>query len=351
VFQYSWSDRWSEKTGAFPGKRFARVTAEHRESYVIANNEGEWYAELSGRYRFTVQQRSNLPAVGDWIAYTMADADWAIIHGLLPRENAISRKVAGRVTEEQILAANVDVVLIVTGPNEEFNLNRIRRFLFITDRAGAQPVIVINKSDLLTDVEEYVRRASTLRNDIPVVTTSAVQRRLAVLSPFLTRGCTAVLMGSSGVGKTTIVNALLGTSEKTKPIRSDDKGRHTTTVRHLHVLPNGAFLIDSPGLRELQLWASDSDGPNGFDPIEELAVSCRFVDCTHRHEPGCAVQKAVQDGILPFDDVAAYLKFRDELIYLNRRQDESEKRRKNRQDKIVARRIRQFYRHNPKYKR
>lgn len=351
MFHFSWNDRWSEKAGAFPGMCFARVTAEQRESYVIANNEGEWYAELAGRYRYTAQRRAELPAVGDWVAYTMADADWAIIHGLLPRENAISRKVAGRETEEQILAANVDVVMIVTGPNQEFNLNRLRRFLFITDQARIQPVIVINKSDLLPDLGDYVGLASGLRDGISVVTTSAVQNRLDALYEFLSCGRTAVLMGSSGVGKTTIVNALLGTSEKTRTLRSDDRGRHTTTVRHLHALPNGAFLIDSPGLRELQLWTADQDEGGGFERIAELARHCRFSDCSHRHEPGCAVRQAVQDGTLPPAEVASFLKFQDELAYLNRRQDEFERQRQRRQGRVVSRRIREFYRHHPKYKR
>lgn len=342
-----WSSAWQAKSAAFDNLSFARIIAEHRDSYVVANDDGEWYAEITGRLRFSAAGRAEVPAVGDWIAYRLANPDFAIIHGLLPRYNAISRKVAGHETQEQVLAANVDTVLIVTGPNREFNVNRLRRFLFVADQARTSAVIVLNKADLAGEISAYVRSAEALRAGLPVVVTSALENRLDSLRPHIERGTTAVMLGSSGVGKTTLVNALLGSSmHTTRAIRPDDKGRHTTTSRQLLLLPSGGCLIDTPGLRELQLWTEDE--MTGFEIIDELALSCRFSDCSHRIEPGCAVLEALQNEQIDTNMVESFYKFRDEIAYLRRRQDHLEIQKAKRESKKLARSIRAYYRHNPK---
>lgn len=265
------------------------------------------------------------PAVGDWVAVQLFD-DQAILHAVLPRFGAFSRKTPGQTTREQVLAANVDVAFLLSGLDHDFNLRRIERYLVQTASSGATPVLLLNKADACPDVPERVAAVQKIAPGVPVWPISAAAGTgLDQLDAYLQPGQTAVFLGSSGVGKSTLLNRLLGVEQQaTGAVRADDsRGRHTTTHRELFLLPTGGLVIDTPGLRELQLWANPDDLGTAFPDIEALATGCRFTDCTHTVEPGCAVLAAVEAGSLDEKRLASYQKLRRELAYLERRQGEA----------------------------
>lgn len=300
---------WEQVFAAHPETRPARVVEQHRSGYVVADAPDvaikaespiEWQ-----RPRFPSHERA---AVGDWVLL-----DGKKIVAVLPRRTAIKRGAAGEHYHQQVIAANIDTVFVVSGLDDDFNPRRIERYLLLVGGGGAQPVVVLTKADK-GDVEAALAELSKL--DVPVFAVNAKDRAsVAVLDPWLGEGRSIVLVGSSGAGKSTLTNTLLGTEKmKTGAVRtSDSRGRHTTTHRALIALPGGACLIDTPGMRELKPTGEEEMAEGGFADIEELAAQCKFRDCSHQNEPGCAVRAAVERGELDAGRLANYLKLRDEV--------------------------------------
>jgi ribosome biogenesis GTPase len=313
---------WAAKAHVRPG----RVFIEFNYICRLYVEGGELEAVVSGRMKHHATSRSELPAVGDWVAVRMPSSERrGSIVAVLPRRSRFSRKLAGHVTDEQVVAANVNVVFIVMGLDPDFNIRRLERYLLLARESGAAPVILLTKPDLADDMSARVAAATTQAGDTPVhVLSPKFNEGIDQVAHYLTPGRTGALLGSSGVGKTTIINRLLGTeSRRTKDVRaSDSRGRHTTSNRELVVLPNGGLLIDTPGMRELQLWDVGGAVRQTFDDVERLAGTCHFSDCRHRNEPRCAVKAAVVEGTLAADRLASYLKLQDELAFLARQQDE-----------------------------
>jgi ribosome biogenesis GTPase len=299
----------------------ARVIEEQRGMYRIMTAAGERRAEIVGRLRLS----GTLPAVGDWVAVRRtADDEGASIQHVLERRTKISRKVAGKTNREQVLAANLDTVFMVTSCNEDFSPRRIERYLTMIWESGARPVVLLNKSDLVEDSSALSLEARTVALGVAVHTVCAKSDDgLVPLLPYLEVGQTIALIGSSGVGKSTIVNRLMGRDvQDVKEVREDDaKGRHTTRSRQLFLLPGGALVLDTPGLRELALWITDSGLGQTFADIEALAGDCRFQNCAHASEPDCAVRGAVDRGELAADRLDSYHKLRRELEYIERKAD------------------------------
>lgn len=279
-----------------------RVIAEHRGSYVVAVSGGEVDAGVSGRFRYDAAGADDYPAVGDWVALELADgAGRAVIQAILPRRTRFVRPARGDVAAAQVLAANVDLVLLVTGLDHDFNLRRIERYLALAWSSGAEPVVVLNKADVCDDLPGRIADVGLVAPGVPVRVLSARSGNgLESLVPLLEPGKTVALLGSSGVGKSTIVNALLGYErQQTGDVRPDDqRGRHTTTTRELLAMPGGALLIDSPGMRSIGMWEIEQGLADAFADIAAFALDCRFNDCSHGDEPGCAVLRAIDTGDL-----------------------------------------------------
>lgn len=327
--QAGWDEVWENKFSDFSkkGLRPARILAQHRHSYSIWTESGETDAEIAGALLYRAES-GGLPVVGDWVAIRQyAPTDVAIITDVLPRRTKFSRKVSGPAGEEQVIAANIDLLFIVCGLDHDYNLRRLERYLVAASQSGAKPAIVLNKADLCLDQELRVAEVQAIAAGIPVLAISVIgeggsDQATEALLPMIAAGKTAALVGSSGAGKSTIVNQLLGTAaQTTQPTReSDSRGRHTTTHRELFFLSTGGLLLDNPGMRELQLWAHDfrqgSSQPavdHAFPEIEALAASCTFRDCTHTAEPDCAVQGALISGEIDAARWRSYLKLQREL--------------------------------------
>lgn len=302
------------------GKIIGRVSLEHKHSYRVITEQGEWLATVSGAYAFNAFSRTDYPAVGDFVLVEkMPGEERAVIHHLFQRKSKFVRKMAGREVDEQIVAANVDYVLLVMSLNADFNVRRLERYIIAAWDSGATPIVVLTKADLCNDVEHYVSEVESVAFGVDLFVVSSVRGEgLEPLKELLTTGKTAALLGSSGAGKSTLTNALLHTAHMAvSDIREDDaKGRHTTTHRELVILPSGACLIDTPGMRELQLWDQSDSLQAGFADIEELANNCRFRDCHHKGEPGCAVEGNVDEARL-----ASYFKLQRELQYMEQKTD------------------------------
>jgi ribosome biogenesis GTPase len=296
----------------------ARVAAQHRGGYDVLAEPGERRAHVAGRLRHEASSAAALPAVGDWVALREET-----IQAVLPRRSAFSRKAAWAPTEEQVLAANLDGVFVVSALNGDLNLRRLERYLTLAWESGASPVLVLTKSDLCDDVAGALLEVEQVAVGVPAHAISNVTGTgLAELAPHLAPGRTVALLGSSGVGKSSLVNRLLGAElQATREIADDGRGRHMTTSRQLIRLPGGALLIDTPGLRELQLWDADDGIHEAFVDVDELAAGCRFRDCTHTREPGCAVHAAIDEGRLPLARLQSYRQLQRELDRLARKQD------------------------------
>jgi len=334
---------WAEQ-GLVP----ARVVAQKGLTQV-STGEAEHYAELAGKLRREVELPgggAGYPAIGDWVALRPPTGDGrALIHAVLPRKSKFSRKVAGNRTDEQVVAANIDTIFLVSGLDADFNPRRIERYLTAAWDSGARPVVVLNKVDKCEDPDGCLLEAQAVTMGVPVHRVSA-KHALGVeeLEPYLGRGQTVGLLGSSGVGKSTLINRLLGReAQRTGNVREgDDRGRHTTTHRELFVAPGGALLLDTPGLREIQLWEGDQGIESAFPDIEELAERCRFNDCRHQGEPGCAVEEAVAKGELAAERLESYRKLQKEQRQLQIKQDEIARIREKQRTKAIHRAQRVF---------
>lgn len=312
------------RAGHAPG----RVILQQRDGYLVATDDGELRAKVSGRLRHEAKE-IGLPAVGDWVALSVSLSDRkAVIHAILPRRTAFVRRAADSMQRLQILAANVDVAFVVTSMNADLNLRRIQRYLAAAWESGARPVVVLTKSDLCEDPQEEAAQVAALGTDCPILMVSARQGLgLDAMLDQMKPGETGVLIGSSGVGKSTLVNAFLNEDRMaTQAIReSDDQGRHTTSHRQLVLLPGGGLLLDTPGIREVGLIDAEAGVSAVFEDIERLPQDCRFTDCTHTNEPGCAVQAALKSGALDPDRWAHFQQLTLELAEAEDKQARSAK--------------------------
>jgi ribosome biogenesis GTPase / thiamine phosphate phosphatase len=310
-----------EARGLLPG----RVVAAHTPRlFRVATGTDELLAEVSGALRHAALGPQDMPAIGDWVALRPRAGGGAAIQSLLPRRTAFVRRAAGDRTVAQVLAANVDTVFLVMGLDADFNVRRLERTLVLAWESGAEPVVLLNKADLASDLDAQVAEVRSVAEGVPLLVIAAKPGQgLEALAPWLLPGRTVALLGSSGVGKSTLVNRLLGREkQKTQEVREGDRrGRHTTSHRELFAMPAGALLIDTPGLREIQLWSEGGGLQVAFDDVRELSGQCRFSDCAHESEPGCAVRAAAAEGRLDPARLDSYLKLQAELRSLEVRED------------------------------
>jgi len=345
-----WSP-WFERAFApfaIAGLAPARVTEEHDLTCWLLTAEGEVEGRVSGRLLHEAANRSELPAVGDWVAIQPPIGGIASIQAVLPRRSAFLRKSAGKVTAPQMVAANVDTVFLMTGLDGDFSLRRMERCLVLARESRAEPVILLNKADLCAEGAERVAQMREIAPEVHIAAVSALTGAgLEAIAAFLPQGATVALLGSSGAGKSTLVNRLLGEErQRVREVRADDsRGRHTTTTRELIRLPSGAWLIDTPGMRELQLWASVESLDNTFADVDGLAAVCRFSDCAHGEEPGCAVRAAIETGALDTARWESYEKLRRELRQLHLRQDQRAAHAEKQRIKRIHREFNRSHRH------
>ena len=304
----------------------ARVTLQLKGYYEVTGESGARLGECTGRFLNTATTPTALPAIGDWAAITPQPGDdtRASIHGILPRRTKFSRKAAGEREVEQVVAANVDTVFLVSALDASYNLHRIERYLAAAWASGAQPVVLLNKADVCADAEARKRELEAIAPSVPVLILSALTRRgLKALAPWIRPGSTVALLGSSGVGKSTLINRLVGEARQdTQEVRaSDGKGLHTTTQRELLIAPGGALIIDTPGMRELQPWDAGAEVTAAFGDVAEIAARCKFRDCSHTVEPGCAVQAALAGGSLEMARWQSYLRMGRATAHEVRRTD------------------------------
>jgi ribosome biogenesis GTPase / thiamine phosphate phosphatase len=283
------------------GFEVGRVISEHKERYIVKTEKGEFEAEITGNLRFSAKGREDFPAVGDWVALTIHDPDFSIIHAILPRTTAITRQAVGKFGEIQLIATNIDYALLLQAADRDFNINRLERYLTICNSSRVSPVIVLTKSDLVDDLQrsELLEKIKARIKDVPVIAISNLsQDGYQTLKPVIEKGKTYCMLGSSGVGKSTLLNNLSGRSVmRTDTIsNSTNKGRHVTSHRELIILDNGGILIDNPGIREVGIADSTGGLETTFNMIIRLSNNCRFKDCTHTNEKGCSVLEAVEKG-------------------------------------------------------
>lgn len=321
IEELGWSPRFAEAFESLAAKGCSpgRVVSQHSD-YTVVTAEGAVRCIPAGRLKFHAGTARELPVIGDWVAVRIEkNQATSFITQVLPRKSSLVRKVPGDPTQAQAIAANIDIAFLVSGLDLEFNPARIERYIVFARESGAEPVIVLNKSDLCTALEEARSIVKEIAGDIPVVVTSTKQESgVAGLRRYLGIGITGALLGSSGVGKSSILNSLLGEDRMRVQETFDDssEGRHTTTHRELVLLPNGGMVIDTPGLRELQLWGDGTGVEDSFDDIAVIALQCKFSNCSHETEPGCAVRQALDNGTLGPDRFGSYLKMKEELSRL-----------------------------------
>jgi ribosome biogenesis GTPase len=347
-FEALWSE--SAQDGCVP----ARVVSQQRGLWRVVGNFEECWAEPSGKFRKESEAGGDWPAVGDWVSVELrAEKQNALIQHILTRRSRFVRKVAGKQIAEQVIVANIDVALIVAALDGDFNVRRVERYLAQCWESGARPAIVLNKADACAESAELAAEIEGIAMGAPVFLVSAkTGEGLEALEGSFKKGQTIVLLGSSGVGKSTLVNRLLQEDRQTTHAvrESDSRGRHTTTSRELFVLPSGAMIIDTPGLRELQLWNAAEGLTQTFADVDELAAQCRFTDCQHQKEPGCAVQAALASGILDGDRLESWRKLQREQEFLLRKVDPESSATQKKRIKILMRQVKENYRNRDKGK-
>lgn len=327
--ELGWNDHFAQAfapyaaEGCLPG----RVTLELKGYCEVTGEDGARLGECSGRFIHAAKAPADYPAIGDWVAFTPqpGEATRVAIQAVLPRQSKFSRRAAGEEVLEQVVAANVDTVFLVSSLDGNYHLHRLERYLAAAFVSGAQPVVVLNKVDLTEETVEAVQQEiATVAPAVPVVVISAKTRRgLKSLAPWLQPGRTIALLGSSGVGKSTLINRLMGDQvQVTQEVRdADNKGRHTTTQRELLVTPEGAIIIDTPGMREIQPWEAEAGLTTAFEDVVTIAGRCKFRDCTHTVEPGCAIRAALADGSLESARWQSYLRMQRATAHEVRRVD------------------------------
>jgi ribosome biogenesis GTPase len=335
LIELGWNDLLSESFRKLiePGLQPARIISQQKNLFRVGTSTGELEAVISGKWLFN-NRSGQYPAVGDWVAIKSPESGTiALIDSVLPRHSQFSRLAAGGrgrrsgLTAEQILAANIDIVFIVSAldSGRGFNVRRLERYLTMSWNSGASPVLILNKSDLCRDMVSALNEVERIAQGVPILAVSALQNSgLELIQKYMGRGITAAFIGPSGVGKSSLINSLLGAQTiKINSVReSDSAGHHTTTHRELFLLPGGGAVIDTPGLREIQLWSDEESLDDTFQDIQSLAAQCHFSDCTHNAEPGCAVQEALSNGTLETGRYNNYLKMQKELHYLSARQND-----------------------------
>lgn len=318
ISKYGFNGQFEAYAEEHPTLTPARVILQEKDLYRIVTAHGEQSAVVSGKFRYEAQAVSEYPAVGDFVMVDHADEDGnAVIQAILPRKSVFIRRASGTANREQVVAANIDTVFICMSLNNDFNLRRLERYLSVAWDSGASPVIILTKADLCSDLDQRLREVEGVALGVEVVVTSSLSENgIDTIKPYLKEGKTASFIGSSGVGKSTLINRLLGSNQiATNGLRNDDKGRHTTTHRELLLLDNGALVIDTPGMRELGMWGADSGIDTTFADIEALALDCKFKNCTHTTEPGCAIRAAIEGGALSEERYRSYLKLSAENAY------------------------------------
>lgn len=318
---FGWDEGFESRFKEFRERKLlpGRVIESNRLVYKLVSEKGEVAGKLSGRFRYSCHSRGDFPTVGDWVAFKPSEhGGFASIQGMLERKSKFSRKVAGKVSGEQVIAANIDLIFIVSGLDRDFNIRRLERYVTLAADSNAEFVFILNKADLCRDIGQVTSDIKSLFGDAPVYALSALNNQgLEQLSPHIKAGKTMVFLGSSGAGKSTIINRLLGEDrQKTGHVSAHDgRGRHITTSKNLIMLPGGGIVIDTPGLRELQLLCSGEGLKDAFSDIEAFADKCKYRNCTHTKEPGCAVLEAVNDGIIPEKRLENYHKLKREIKY------------------------------------
>ncbi|MFN2431717.1 MAG: ribosome small subunit-dependent GTPase A [Gemmatimonadota bacterium] len=328
--------------GLVPG----RVAVEHKNGYGLYTAAGEVTASLAGGLRHRAASSAELPAVGDWVALRLPPPGQgsAAVVAVLPRRSRFSRQQAGRAAGEQVLAANVDAVFVVSSLTGELNTRRLERYLALAWESGASPAIVLSKADLAGSLDESLARVGEVARGAPVHVISSVEGRgLDELRPYFAGDRTVALLGSSGVGKSTLINVLVGEAlqEVAEVRETDGRGRHTTSRRQLVTVPGGGLIIDTPGLRELQLWEGGEGLREAFEDVEELAAACRFSTCAHESEPGCTVRAAVEAGTLPLERLRSWHKLQSELRSFEQRRDERGWAEQKRRAKVATKGLRE----------
>jgi ribosome biogenesis GTPase / thiamine phosphate phosphatase len=332
----------------------ARVITVQKNSYRVSDGELEFHAHLSGKFLNETQNSLDFPAVGDWVeVQKLPEEKKAVIKKVLPRRSQFVRQAAGNRTDAQVVAANLDTVFIVNSLNHDLNSRRIERYMLLAYESGATPIVLLTKKDQATeqDIKLAISKVSEVAIGVPILMISSLNGDgIEELLNHLPAGKTAALLGSSGVGKSTLINALFGENvQETQDIREDDsKGRHTTTHREMFMLPNGAMLIDTPGMRELQLWDGESAMESTFQDVELLEKACRFSDCSHTSEPGCRVQEAIENGELSEERYKSYVKLQREIAYEKRKQDQKSKLEEKNKWKKISKQQKESYKYKVK---
>lgn len=351
LHDFGWSDALEQARRMYAAELVpARVVAEHRNVYRVQTSDSELAARASGRLRHTASGRGDLPAVGDWVLITPTQAEQAaVIRHVLPRFSSFSRQAAGSRTDEQVVAANIDQVWIASALDQPLSLRRIERYLAVAWESGATPVVLLTKSDLADDWQHAASQVESVALGVSVHAISGVTGfGVDAVAGYLQNGRTIALLGPSGAGKSTLINRLLGQDVlRVATVREHDhKGRHTTTHRQLIRLPGGGLIVDTPGMRELQLWDAETGIQDTFGDVEDLAAGCRFADCTHTVEPGCAVLAAVTHGLLDADRLESFQKLEREQAYLARRHDARARAEESRKLRVIMKSVK----HHPKYR-
>lgn len=324
---YGLTDRFINESSDYKELALARIISQYKGIYKIVTLEGEQLAKVSGKFRYETYDNTNFPAVGDFVMVSYkTKKDMAIIHEILTRKSVFSRKAVGKTENSQVLATNIDILFICMSLNNNYNLNRLERYISIAWDSGATPVIVLTKSDLSKNLSEVIEEVEEVSSFSDVIVTSMFEDNIEKLKPYFKEGITTAFIGSSGVGKSTLINEILGNEViETKEIGYEDKGKHTTTRRELFVCPFGGVVIDTPGMRELGVQSIEMS--KSFSDIEELSKYCKFNNCTHTNEPNCAVKKALSDGEIDQRRLDNYFKLKNESSYegLSSKQIENKK--------------------------